>query len=480
VPLRVQRMLVRLMQVLCTEYPEVAGDDSALSDRSFLVKSLTLMRAQAHVLGRMTVAPEDLHVLALLTTFRLPPEVHAQIANIIQRVIDEETDEEQSPPPPPPQLDEQQAKEDEDDSPEDDDGGGGGDGDGDDEQENDDNEDDDPGGSSGSDGDQDDESDSARGPPPSTDNPDEHNGDGPSSAADVPSDASGSQSSESSLPSVGSIVDKVRGDDTGDGTTVDGEELTEVENVGAVLRVLKGRFQRGKAQATPHRGGQPRSYHRPDDFDEFDDCDPIESLEWLRNPTPQLPRRLARHRTDRCGSLALLRDTSMSMTGVWTQWAQSLSLQIVSLGHEQSMRIGYMEFNHLLKKTVDENDGFFHQDYGLHQHEVNAARCSGVTNYQLPLSHALEEFRKSGSRKLDRHIVFLTDGLPTSGCKVLAEETERAIELGVSVHTLFIGSKPYPEILERLSMSTHGAQFRACYDQVQRSIIVTQRRPGDL
>lgn len=71
---RVQRLLLRLMQVLW-DMPGVGGDKHALSDRAFLVKSLKLMQAQAHVMGRQATYPDDLHVLALMTTFRVPPEV---------------------------------------------------------------------------------------------------------------------------------------------------------------------------------------------------------------------------------------------------------------------------------------------------------------------------------------------------------------------------------------------------------------------
>jgi uncharacterized protein with von Willebrand factor type A (vWA) domain len=189
-------------------------------------------------------------------------------------------------------------------------------------------------------------------------------------------------------------------------------------------------------------------------------------------------------RTERSGSLALLRDTSMSMTGVWNEWARSLALQIVALGQAQSMRIGYMEFNHNLKKVMEgeggEDRNFFNRDYELLVREINRTECAGVTNYQLPLSNALAEFALSTSRKHDRHILFLTDGLPTSGCKHLAAETAQAVELGVAVHTLFIGSKAYPEILSKLSEATRGVQFRATYDQGLNSINVTQRKPGDL
>ena len=75
----------------------------------------------------------------------------------------------------------------------------------------------------------------------------------------------------------------------------------------------------------------------------------------------------------------------MSMTGVWTLWAESLALRIVDLGKSQRMRIGYLEFNHRLKKVSDKRDGFFMRDHKKLTAEIRSAQCSGVTDYQLPL-----------------------------------------------------------------------------------------------
>ena len=49
----------------------------------------------------------------------------------------------------------------------------------------------------------------------------------------------------------------------------------------------------------------------------------------------------------------------------------------------------------------------------------------------------------------------------------------------MSVHTLFIGSKPYPEVLSALAESTNGVQFRATYDHGVNTITVTTRRSGE-
>jgi uncharacterized protein with von Willebrand factor type A (vWA) domain len=122
----------------------------------------------------------------------------------------------------------------------------------------------------------------------------------------------------------------------------------------------------------------------------------------------------------------------MSMTGVWNSWAESLSLRIIDLGKSQRMRMGYLEFNHRLKKVSDSRDGFFMRDHTKLSAEVRQAECSGVTDYQLPLQEALAEFSVSKSRRHDRHIVFLTDGLPTAGCKNLKAEVNNPFFLVLS------------------------------------------------
>ena len=58
-----------------------------LTDRSFLVKAVKLLRGEALLCGRNRVAPEDLGVLALMTTFRLPEPVHAALPELIAGVL---------------------------------------------------------------------------------------------------------------------------------------------------------------------------------------------------------------------------------------------------------------------------------------------------------------------------------------------------------------------------------------------------------
>ena len=84
-----KRALLSLLQVLRTRH----GCDettSLLTDRTFLVKAVTVMKAQAVVAGRDTCAPCDLRVLRYLTTFRVPGHVHEMIDEIIRKVVEEE------------------------------------------------------------------------------------------------------------------------------------------------------------------------------------------------------------------------------------------------------------------------------------------------------------------------------------------------------------------------------------------------------
>ncbi len=237
--------------------------------------------------------------------------------------------------------------------------------------------------------------------------------------------------------------------------------------------------------------------------------------------------------------VAILRDTSWSMNGVWSNWAASLCLRVIEVAKKKRMKIGYVEFNHNIDKHVGSDGELFVSDYDAVSDRACSLDCQGITNYQLPLqvraythkqisqSHAsfsltplpshlaqvtLNAFqdmapgrrrRKHGrspssssaaaaggvgglgglgggggsdfsgqgqldSRSLDRaasaiasrmargggrgggegaagaadkHILFLTDGLPTTGDRMLKAELEQAKQLGVCIHSVFIGAQ---------------------------------------
>jgi MoxR-like ATPase len=87
-----KNVLLRLLRVLQEEY-HCKEDNSLLTDRTFLVKAVSIMKANAILNGRHVSEPNDLKVLRYMTTFRVPEAVHEQIDAIIERVIAQEEQE---------------------------------------------------------------------------------------------------------------------------------------------------------------------------------------------------------------------------------------------------------------------------------------------------------------------------------------------------------------------------------------------------
>jgi MoxR-like ATPase len=85
VPLRTRDALLEVLRILRAEY---ACDETnaLLTDRTFLVKAVKLLRGHAWLASRSAVAPEDLAVLRWMTTFRVPEEAHEKIDEILARV----------------------------------------------------------------------------------------------------------------------------------------------------------------------------------------------------------------------------------------------------------------------------------------------------------------------------------------------------------------------------------------------------------
>lgn len=86
VPPMVRRVLLEVLQELIVRHG-VTQKNSLFTDRTFLVKTLRVMRAKAVLEGRDVCAPEDLSVLTYLTTFRVPEAVHRNMEEIIHGVI---------------------------------------------------------------------------------------------------------------------------------------------------------------------------------------------------------------------------------------------------------------------------------------------------------------------------------------------------------------------------------------------------------
>ena len=408
----VKQLLLEFLNVLLNDYG-LTDKNSLLTDRTFLVKAVKILKAKAVLEGRDHCVPEDLFVLKYLTTFRIPEELHKRIEDIINDLLrkkklapEESEDVEQMT----------QAKAEE----------------------------------------------QAEGQP----------------RTDYTSQEATVDHRKQKLE-LGDMMQQTlspNADDDGDNTELN-LDRESIENIEALLKVLKGRIERNRAEKIPHRGGQPRKWRRLSTFDDLDDTDPVESSIWYDHMNPQLPRMLLRERFDRGGELAILRDISSSMAGVYSKWASSVILRLVELAKRKRMRVGYIEFNHLSTK-YQVGGKFFVRDYDKMSHRALNLHCSGCTNYQNSLEDALLEFKRLGPG--NQHILFLTDGVPTQGDWEVKTERELAKDLGVAIHTIFIGKNKCPRILEIISEETQGAQFQASTDRYGIIRIEERNQPTSL
>jgi len=230
------------------------------------------------------------------------------------------------------------------------------------------------------------------------------------------------------------------------------------DNVKIIMKVLEGTIQKSMAFDAPHPGGLPRRWKKMNTFEEIEDVDPFEGMFWAEHTTPTLPRVYKREKEIIGGEIAILRDVSTSMMGVYSEWSSSVVRGVLELARTKKMKVGYIEFNHR-SYMYKRNAKFFTRDYTWILDLASKNECSGNTNYEDALKGALSEFKGRGLR--NKHILFITDGIPTSGdCDVMNERL-RAKRLGICIHSIFIGSKNYPKILERISLETSGAQFIA-------------------
>ncbi|NNL87252.1 MAG: hypothetical protein HKP27_16445, partial [Myxococcales bacterium] len=229
-------------------------------------------------------------------------------------------------------------------------------------------------------------------------------------------------------------------------------------DVGALIRALEGRFDRGGVDAEPDPGGVPRRMERLQRFDGFLDADPVETLLLAEGRLAEMPRALRRERYNRGGAVAVLRDVSASMDGKFAQWSGEVVAGIVRAAARRRMRVGYLEFNHEAD-ALHIDGAFLHRRYSPLLATARHARALGRTNYEAALRTALLEFESLGGR--NRHIVMLTDGVPVLGDPVVERERAEATRLGVKIHTVFIGKGEAPRILDRISLETRGVRFSA-------------------
>lgn len=85
VPEPVTDGLLSFVQTLVEEY-ECNERNSLLTDRTFLVKAVKLLRGRALLAGRSEATRQDLEVLRWMTTFRVPTEVHEKVPALLQRL----------------------------------------------------------------------------------------------------------------------------------------------------------------------------------------------------------------------------------------------------------------------------------------------------------------------------------------------------------------------------------------------------------
>ena len=83
---QVKGMLLQVLQLLAQQYG-LDEKNSLLTDRTFLVKALKVIKANAVLEGRAETAPADLLSLQFVTTFRIPESVHNQMPRIISKII---------------------------------------------------------------------------------------------------------------------------------------------------------------------------------------------------------------------------------------------------------------------------------------------------------------------------------------------------------------------------------------------------------
>jgi len=93
VPPKVQGLLIRFLKQLhevCAH--SSAAEEVLLTDRTFVVKSIKLLKAKAVLEGRDLCEPSDLLALQYMTAFRVPDAVHAAIPAMLEELAAESGD----------------------------------------------------------------------------------------------------------------------------------------------------------------------------------------------------------------------------------------------------------------------------------------------------------------------------------------------------------------------------------------------------
>ncbi len=341
----------------------------------------------------------------------------------------------------------------------------------------------------------------------------------PPEGMDIPSDPKGQPDQDAGEDKQKELSEKTtssksfRPGDTEERAAAAHRNYETAKNIKLIMKALEGSFQRSMASKTSHPGGMPRKWKKMDIFD-IEDSDPMEMSLWSETASPSLPRVQLREKESTGGEVAVLRDVSTSMMGIYSEWASSVVIGVMELARKKNMRVGYLEFNHKADPYGMRKDrqSFFTREYKWLMGLAESTDCSGNTNYEEALKNVVEEFRGRGRR--NKHILFITDGIPTSGDikfddesatlqihprneekqlveylnagaphraqrdwrepRPLRDTVKKMQRLGIRIHSIFIGSKNYPKILQKISEETGGTQFVAFRDS--ENIMQVERR----
>ena len=268
----------------------------------------------------------------------------------------------------------------------------------------------------------------------------------------------GGEEREAAAEPQGETVQEDLEPDLPDSSPAAAAEKSQPANVDALLHAFVGRIERGRRETDADPGGQPRGYRPLRRLDEVLDGDLLEGLLFARGQLPHAPRTFLRTRRNAGGAVIVLRDVSSSMAGERNRWASDVVCGLVKVAARRQMRVGYIEFHHrALPKEI--GGRLLHRSYAKLVDLVQTTQPLGQTNYEEPLRVALETLR--GRKGHNRHVVMLTDGLPITGDTRVRRERALAHQLGVSLHTVFIGEGECPPVLDEISRETRGLRFRA-------------------
>ena len=87
VPKEVKTRLMNFLGRLVEDF-HLDEKNSLLTDRTFLVKAVRILKAKAVLDGREQVIPKDLSVLKYMLTFRVPDEVYHNIEEILTELAE--------------------------------------------------------------------------------------------------------------------------------------------------------------------------------------------------------------------------------------------------------------------------------------------------------------------------------------------------------------------------------------------------------